>query len=325
MHSGNMRVAWHADNYNPAMASIRVRLIEPIGAMQRLGYDADTYSPAVGPAGYDAVVFSKSFSSRSLGIARQLRALGKCVVFDICDNIHQAKAGLGYRQKVARFDEMLSLATHITCSTPILAAQIAAVVPDVAAKMQVIPDALDALPVVDRSSLGVFERHHLSRLERFIARHPGALHCVWFGKSYGKIAGFSHLDRAVRELDRFSRHHPVTLSIISNERWRYWQSARRWAIPTAYMPWSINSFRAALALHDVAIIPVEKNDYTVGKTINRPATAIMAGLGVVADAIDAYEELRLFVSLDDWQGGLQLYAEAAPATRAQLVSSLDAK
>ena len=50
--------------------------------------------------------------------------------------------------------------------------------------------------------------------------------------------------------------------------------------------------RPALARHRVAVIPVECNAYTVGKTMNRPATAIMAGLGVVGDAIPSYEELR---------------------------------
>src|SRR3546814_11248110 len=49
------------------------------------------------------------------------------------------------------------------------------------------------------------------------------------------------------------------------------------------------------------------------KTINRPATAILAGLGVIADSIDAYEELRPFIALDDWQGGLRRYSECTTA------------
>src|SRR3546814_16523013 len=71
------------------------------------------------------------------------------------------------------------------------------------------------------------------------------------------------------------------------------------------MPWAMNSFYEALSVHDAAVIPVERNGYTIGKTINRPATAILAGLGVIADSIDAYEELRPFIALDDWQGGLR--------------------
>ena len=63
------------------------------------------------------------------------------------------------------------------------------------------------------------------------------------------------------------------------------------------------------AEHRVALIPVQRNDYTTGKSINRPATAILAGLGVVADSIGSYEELRPYVALDDWQGGLARYAD----------------
>ena len=60
-------------------------------------------------------------------------------------------------------------------------------------------------------------------------------------------------------------------------------------------------------MHDVALIPIEQNSYTIGKTINRPATAIMAGLGVVADALPAYEELRPYIWLDTWREGLEYY------------------
>ena len=78
------------------------------------------------------------------------------------------------------------------------------------------------------------------------------------------------------------------------------------------MPWSLGTFNQSLASQHVAIVPVERNQYTVGKTINRPATAIMAGLGVIADSIDSYEELRPFIPLDDWQGGLRRYLDQSP-------------
>ena len=61
---------------------------------------------------------------------------------------------------------------------------------------------------------------------------------------------------------------------------------------------------------------------TLGKSINRPATALRAGLGVVADALPAYEELRDFVAIDDWQGGLARYASAWPEERERLAQGL---
>ena len=52
--------------------------------------------------------------------------------------------------------------------------------------------------------------------------------------------------------------------------------------------------------------------------MNRPATALLLGLGVVADAIPSYEELRPFISLDDWQGGLARYRDGSAETQAQI-------
>src|SRR3546814_6237602 len=98
------------------------------------------------------------------------------------------------------------------------------------------------------------------------------------------MAGFSHLDAALVPLRHFARHRPVTLTVISNSRLKYLKARLGWrGVPTHNMPWAMNSFYEALSVHDAAVIPVERNGYTIGKTINRPATAILAGLGVKAD------------------------------------------
>src|SRR3546814_3833222 len=67
-------------------------------------------------------------------------------------------------------------------------------------------------------------RYELSRLRALVAAHPEALHCVWFGKSQGNMAGLSHLDAAVVHLRHFARHRPVTLTVISNSRLKYLRS-----------------------------------------------------------------------------------------------------
>src|SRR3546814_4007213 len=69
-----------------------------------------------------------------------------------------------------------------------------------------------------------------------------------------------------------ARHRPVTLTVISNSRLKYLKARLGWrGVPTHYMPWAMNSFYEALSVHDAAVIPVERNGYTIGKTINRPA------------------------------------------------------
>ena len=293
------------------MASIRLRLLEPLAHLKAQGIDIDLYNPARGPAAYDAVIFSKSFGSEAQQIARDVQAAGGSVIFDICDNIFEGKASPKRRRKIAQLRVMLELADVITISTPQLAAQLIAQAPEIEGRCRIIPDVLETMAGAGRTPRPA-EARELARLDAFLARHEGALHCVWFGKSQGSLSGFAHIGKAVAELRRFAGRHPVTLTIISNARWRYWLTGYWRKIPVHYMPWSLATFDTALRAHDVAIVPLARNGYTIGKTINRPATAIAAGLGVIADAIDSYEELRPFIALDDWQGGLERY-HARPA------------
>lgn len=313
MQASPLRYAWHAKSYGADKASIRLRVLEPMRVLRERGLDVGFYCEATGPAAYAAIIFSKSFAPNALCIAREARSRGRAVIFDISDNLFAGPLALRRKDgKLARLSEMMALATHVTVPTSVLAAQITEAVPEVQDKVRIIPDALDGIPDPSSGLPTRRERHRLDGLRRFLDRHRDALHCVWFGKSQGNVSGIAHLDAAVGQLELFSRRHPVTLTVISNKRWRYWKACWGWSLPTHYLPWTLNSFHEALALHRVAVIPVEKNGYTVGKSINRPATAILAGLGVVADAIPSYEELRPFIALDNWQGGLQRYLDCSP-------------
>jgi len=298
------RYRWFARSFDAGKASIRLRLIEPMAALERRGIDVGRYRKT-SDVPYDALIFSKSFTRAAITASRDAEAAGRAVIVDICDNMFDQVERRKNAGKRARIVEQLTRASIVTVSTPQLGSQLGAIMPEIVGKLRVIPDTLENL---DAAVPGWSDRMRLALLRRFLAAHPGALHCVWFGKSSGSASGFAHLDNAVRELERFAEHHPVTLTVIGDSRARYVRAAKSWSIPSHYLPWSLGSFARALAVHRVAVLPVERNEYTAGKSINRPATAIIAGLGVVADAIESYEELRNFIPLDDWQGGLTRYA-----------------
>ena len=306
MSNNDAVIGWHATSYDPALASIRLRLLQPVSYLQEKGVLVEIYDPEKGVNSYEGVIFSKSMGQDALDIARALKAAGKTVVYDICDNIFEAKAS-GKKQKRLRIlREMLALADVIVFSTPVLRDQILARMPDLAAQTVVIPDMLEDFsnPPALRN---VASRWRVAALRRFHANHRGALRCIWFGKCQGNLAGLVHVDAAVRELEVFAQSHAVTLTVVGNKRLLYWMASRKWRIPHIYLPWAADSFPHVLRSHEVAVIPLERNGYTVGKTINRPATAINAGLGVIAGSIDAYEELRPHIELDDWQRGLAHY------------------
>ena len=313
------RYAWFARRLDPRKASIRLRLIAPMAALRRRGIDIEPWRRARADD-YDAVIFSKSFTKQAVALGRAMEAAGRAVIVDICDNMFDQAERAGNTAKRDRIVEQLGRATLITVATPALADQIERHMPGIAERVRIVPDMLDDLdPAMARP--GLVERWRLARLDGFLRRHPGALHCVWFGKSSGDASGHVHLDGAARTLESFAADHAVTLTVIGDDRAAWRRVARNWAVPSHYLPWSLDSFAVALRRHRVALIPVGRNAYTAGKTINRPATAILAGLGVVADAIDSYQELRPFVALDDWAGGLARYATDWPGEQARLAAA----
>lgn len=320
MLNADAAIGWHAKSFNPSLASIRLRLLQPIRYLRDHDVPVEIYDPAKGVAGYRAVVFSKSMGDDAFALARSLKAAGKIVIYDLCDNIFESKESVVKQGRIKRLREMLKLADLIVFSTPILREQILAQVPEAKARSLVIPDMLEDFedaPAPRR--LGA--RLHIASLKRFHARHVSALRCIWFGKCQGNKSGLVHVDAAVRELETFAQSHPVSLTIVGNKRLLYWTASRKWRIPHIYIPWTAESFPRVLAAHEVAVIPVERNGYTIGKTINRPATALSAGLGVIADSIDAYEELRPFIALDDWQAGLHRYSEFRERTDPRIVEA----
>jgi hypothetical protein len=312
-------ICWHAETFDPKMASVRLRIFYPMRALKVRGYPVREYRG--GALDCAAIIFSKSDSPEALSIAEAAMRQSRRIIYDVCDNIFEKPpANERERQRHERAKTIMRHASAITCSTGSLAQLLTQVVPEIAHKMVVIPDALEeAQPFARDPSLA--ERFLLWRLRRFLRRHRGALHLVWFGKCKKGYAGIEHLNPLVELIERITLVRPVTLTVISNRRRLYHSRSRGWGIPKFYLPWSLATFDAALRMHEVAVIPVEANPYTIGKTINRPATALMAGLGVIADPIPAYEELRPFIFLGDWENGLRHYSECPPAADERIAAA----
>jgi hypothetical protein len=101
----------------------------------------------------------------------------------------------------------------------------------------------------------------------------------------------------------------VTLSVISNSRDVFGEVFGDWTMPVHYIDWSAHTFFAALELHDIAVIPIDVNEFTAVKTNNRIALSLNLGLGVVADSIPSYRVFADCAFLDNWEPGLRAYIE----------------
>ena len=306
--TGNRRFAFYAKRYSRKKASIRLRVLEPMAVLREAGVDVRRYPKLTGPKGLDAVIISKAFGRGAVKATKAAQKAGCRLIFDICDNRFANNRVKGSAHHGQRTSSLLAQADLVTVPTKMMGQLLVASTPEIEGRIRVIPDMLEDISTLSTRRLSITERYHLARLQSFLASHPQALHIVWFGNNMAGIAGVGQLDDAVAQLRQFAATHPVTLTIINNKPAVYRQASAGWGIPSFYMPWSLVSFPAALKLHRVAIVPVSRNDYTLGKSINRPATAILAGLGVIADSIESYEELRPYIALDDWQDGLSRYA-----------------
>lgn len=288
------------------IASTRIRCLQVIDGLRAEGVDAALFDAAA-PAPR-VLVLAKRYDEATLAQALALRAAhGTRLVLDLCDNhFHHEPGHVAWAQRAEGLRRACAEVDLVVAASATLAATVAAEVP--AARVQVVPDSLDRQAGAASAAPTVAERLHAWRWAWFARRHPVApgRRLLWFGNHGSRNAegGMADLNRIA---DALARHHaqaPITLCVVSN-RWKTWRRvSRSWAWPSLYLPWSDANFGLALRHHAVALIPAQRNPFTLCKTNNRLATAFLNGLAVAAEGLPSYEEFRDLAVLDDWDAGL---------------------
>jgi hypothetical protein len=305
------------------VASMRLRCALVVRELQRLGADARIHHP--GDAAPHTLVLSKRYDAATLAQAQQLRTQhGTRLLLDLCDNhFHYAQPVEPFVRRAAELAAAVRGVDGVVAASQALADAVREHVPD-SAPIEVIGDLIEPrLQPPRRWSERARERWRLLRLRRRLwsaGAAPGR-RLLWFGNqgSPNVEGGMSDLESVQPALQAHHRTRPLSLTVISNGRERFEALTRGWAFPCLYLPWSSASFDDALALHDIALIPVRANPFTRCKTANRVATASVHGLAVAADAIPAYAEFRDCIVLDDWGVGLQRLMDE-PQRRAAAVA-----
>lgn len=315
-------VAFWPHTSSANIASTRIRCLQVVAGLQRLGVDARLLPDKDGPderAAPTALVLAKRYDARSVDRAVALREqAGTKLLLDLCDNHFYFKEALPIWQ--TRADELrraVQAVDAVVAASPVLAEVVAEQCPQVKA-VHVVPDALDEWPLPLHWRWA--DRWQRLRLWRFFRAHPVAAgrRLIWFGNH-----GSGYADGGMQDLsliaDALHEHHvrqPLTLTVVSNNAEAWQQLSAPWRLPTFYLPWSMAVFRHTQPLHDVALIPAQLNPFTRCKTNNRLATAFVAGQAVAASRLPAYEEFADLAVLDDWGVGLAaLMADAADRAR----------
>jgi hypothetical protein len=319
-------IGWKPKSSDTRVASTRIRCLNPLHELQRRGFPVEIFRPEH-VSQYTAVVYSKLYDEASYREAAGLRDRGTRIVVDLCDNHFYNPTGKPElaRARVA-LERMLRLADYLVASTPELGSVIRAEL-GTDRPVEVIGDAVEETIAGDHES-GLrrwLRRRELQRLLAWLenGRTMGIeAALVWFG-----IHGGPHHEHGIGDLlrvrpliEQLHQRHRVQLTVISNSRQKFDRLIAPWSVPTHYLEWSPLTFLPALRAHQIALIPVTQNPFTWCKSNNRLATAIAAGLGVVADTIPSYQEFAQVCRLDDWEKGLSDYVRD-PAIRSRDVQA----
>jgi hypothetical protein len=302
------KIGWKPQNYEPRVASARIRCLNTLRQLGKWHFPAELYNEKH-ESDYRAVVFSKAYTNKDIVIAERLRAAGTKIVFDLCDN-HFV---LG-EERIVRLKKMFELADHWVVSSEALGKVVTNVMGS-AKSLTVIEDAVEETLSGSKTDIIGWVREHiqLNRLDKLLSadEHSRATHLVWFGnhKASYKNSGLAHVNKIRPVLEKVNQSHPLTLTVISNSREVFDQVFSDWQLPVFYLGWSAHTFYKAMKRHKIAVIPIDVNEFTDVKTNNRIALSLFLGLGVVADSIDSYREFSDCSFLDCWEGGLRSYLE----------------
>ncbi|HVL06287.1 MAG TPA: hypothetical protein VM388_09870 [Acidimicrobiales bacterium] len=286
-------VRWVPAAYTEAIASARLRCYRPARALAEAGWNSRILTRHL-PSRPDVVVFQKAYGPAHLALASRMQRRGAAVVFDLCDNHFYATSDdPRSAERVERLRRMIGLADVVTASTPTLASRIDH------PRVVVVDDAIDvAGPALDASPV---TRRRL----------------VWFGNagSEAEHYGMADLGAILHDLSQVAKTVSCELVVVSNSAPAFERYVGGSGLEARYQPWTPASVERALRSADIALLPVQANEFTLCKTANRVVTSLLHGLATVAGRIPSYEEFSPYIRFESWQEHVGAYL-ADPELRA---------
>jgi hypothetical protein len=287
----------------------------PLGGMERSGSRLRCYFPCKSIRSstirseifrfgirYDIVIFQRCYSPADRSLASSLKRENCKTILDLCDNdFHNPEGDSTKNTAITGLLEMIDEIDLITVSS----LELQRIVSNITDKpVLLVEEYLDTVRSQTYHSIS-------TKISGAIKRIPGRgrTKLVWFG--YGQQrnpeTGINFLSDILPFLARCNQAFPLSLSVISNHRQKYTETIRGISFPTQYFPWNRRSFSFILRLHDICLIPVQKNSFTICKSQNRLVTALLHNVAVIADEIPSYREYSQYFLSGDWEANLRLY------------------
>ena len=302
-----MTLAFKARAPDPTIASYRYRVLEPIAFLKARGQQVEEFDPTYLDR-YKTVVFSKAYGTEDRKLARRLKAAGKRVILDLCDDHFFNPLDLPkYREARQSLLAMIEICDKVVCSTPVLARAVQAHA-GLGAAPPVAPDAYE------QATVRTGPPTPLDQLARLL----------WFGRhgSPNAPAGIADLLLIKDALAEAHALRPFEIVVCSDSEARFAEVAPQLGVPARFVAWTQESFAAELSRADAVIIPLSDNPFVAAKTHNRLTLALSAGVPVVADRLDSYGEFAPFAWIGDWPAGLAAVLTRPEEARARAAEAL---
>ncbi len=326
------RVAFWPNTTDVSVASYRIRCAQVRDALAARGVPSSLYRPpgrfsGAGPVP-DLLILVKRTREADLLAALELgRRHGTRLVLDLCDNIFFG-GDAPDPSRAARLGAILGGFDAIVTPSEFLRDAVATHVrPDM--RFQVIPDAVEAerAPSLAARLIAAPAFARLSRLRADLAASGIAegRRLIWFGISGTRKSrnGLYDLAAFADALARQDARAPISLTIVSDSRATFRALFGDARFRVRYLEWNFWTFNHCLRAHDIAVLPVRRNDYNWAKSANRLTTAFANGLAVAASGIPSYQPFRDSALLDDWDEGLARLMADGPERRARIAAARD--
>ncbi len=279
-------------------ASYRIRCLLVCKELSRENIPISIYKKNDKPP--KVLLLSKRYDEKTIKHAMFLREkYGTKIIIDICDNhfIHDN------HNRRALFKRAICMSDIVIASTEYLA-EIIKKECDKKISIYTIDDYIEKpyYPNIFESILSIKDLlfYYILKYKLFIFKKSKKM--IWFGAHQGGYgeSGMQDLLK-IKEIMEEMKEEKITLTVISNSYEKYLKIVKEWKIRTFYLPWSVITFSKALNLHDIALIPINKNQFTMSKTANRVTTSLIHDLQVIADEIPSYKKYDKYIYLNNWK------------------------
>ena len=312
-----LMIGWRPSDPRGVSASARLRCLNLVRHLQRQGDPVEVFTSRH-MARYRLLVLGKPYDAVTCRLAERAKRRSIRLVIDLCDNyFYRVHEGRAVAKAECSLRRLIECADQVVVSTEalrdVVCEQTTAVPP-----MTVIGDMVESEEELAAwSCRGRASRHPAVPPLRSTAREH-SLRLVWFGIHRNNRApgGMADLLSIRKLLESLAAEYRLSLTVISDS-WRCFSATvKPFRLPTHYAPWHPMTFHSLLRQHAIAVLPISPNPFTWCKSANRLATALSAGVAVVADAIPSYRPFRDVCILDRWDEGLRSYLSSADRRRA---------